>query len=149
MSTLLELLRAAKASGDYQPLIEAIPYNRWLGIGYELAGDDWVSVLRFHDKLVGNPAIPALHGGTLGALLETTAIFQLFWEAETVALPKTITLTIDYLRSAAPRDTFAKGIITKHGRRVVTVRAVAWQDDRDKPVATANVHLLVTPPPER
>jgi uncharacterized protein (TIGR00369 family) len=146
VSELLALLKEAKQSGDFRPLMEAIPYAKWLGLDYELQGDDWVTRLKFSDRLIGNPALPALHGGTLGALLESTAIYQLFWESEPRALPKTITLTIDYLRSAAARDTYAKGVITKHGRRVVTVRAEAWQEDRTKPVATANVHLLVPQP---
>lgn len=146
MSQLLDLLRQAKQDGNYQPLMAAIPYAKYLGLTHANIGDDWVAKLPYADHIVGNPALPAIHGGVLGALLESTAIFQLLWEQETVALPKTITLTIDYLRSAGPADTYAKGIITKHGRRVVTVRAEAWQEDRNKPVATANVHLLLTPP---
>jgi uncharacterized protein (TIGR00369 family) len=146
VSQLLELLRRAKQDGNYDPLLQAIPYSRWLGITYAILDGEWVTKVPFADHLVGNPALPALHGGVLGALLESTAIFQLMWASESVALPKTITLTIDYLRSAGPHDVFAQGIITKHGRRVVTVRCEAWQDDRTKPVASANVHLLVTPP---
>ena len=89
--------------------------------------------------------LPALHGGTLGALLESTAIFHLLWEAETLFLPKTITLTIDYLRSGRPVDTFARGVITKQGRRVVNVRAEAWQDDPARPIAIGNGHFLIVP----
>ena len=145
MSQLLELLRRAKETGDYQPLLEAIPYSKYLGITAVKHDGELMTQLPFAPHVVGNPVLPAIHGGVLGALLESTAIFQLMWTSESVALPKTITLTVDYLRSAGPHATFAQGVITKQGRRVVTVRAEAWQEDRKRPVATANVHLLVTP----
>lgn len=55
--------------------------------------------------------------------------------------PKTISITVDYLRSARPTDTFVRAEVVRHGRRVATVRSLAWQDDPTKPVATANVQL--------
>jgi acyl-coenzyme A thioesterase PaaI-like protein len=60
-------------------------------------------------------------------------------------LPKTINVTVAYLRSARPVDTFAHGTITKHGRRVAVVYAQAWQEDRARPVATAHAHFLIKP----
>ena len=41
------------------------------------------------------------------------------------------------------KSSFARGTITKLGRRVVNVRAVAWQSDPDKPIAIANGHFLI------
>jgi acyl-coenzyme A thioesterase PaaI-like protein len=95
--------------------------------------------------LIGNATRGALHGGTIGALLESTAILQTLWEAETVALPKIVTITIDFLRSGRPADTFARGTITKKGRRVVNVGVEAWQEDRKRPIARANAIFLLTP----
>jgi acyl-coenzyme A thioesterase PaaI-like protein len=102
-----------------------------------------LATMRFSERIIGNPAIPALHGGTLGALLESTAIFELLWQSATVVLPKTINVTVEYLRSAAPVDTFCRALVTRHGRRVANVRAEAWQEDRNRPVATASAHFLV------
>ncbi len=79
----------------------------------------------------------------LGALLESTAIFQLMWETEVIVLPKTITLTVDYLRPGRPVDTYARGILTRQGRRVANVRVEAWQDDRSRPIAVASAHFLI------
>lgn len=141
--TLLERLTAAKAAGDYRALLDAIPYARFLGLTAGPQGDELVTTMRFGEHLIGNPALPALHGGTLGALLESAAIFELLWHAETIVLPKTITLTVDYLRSGGPVDTHARGIVTRHGRRVANVRMEAWQEDRAKPVATAHAIFLV------
>ncbi len=141
--TLVERLTAAKEAGDYQGLFEAIPYAKFLGLKAELHGDELVTTMTYAPHLIGNPALPALHGGTLGALLESAAIFELLWRAESIVLPKTITFTVDYLRSAGAIDTHARGTITRQGRRVSNVRIEAWQDDRAKPVATANAIFLV------
>ena len=140
---LLERMAAVKASRDYQGMIDLVPYARFLGLGAAMQGDELITTMRYSDHLIGNPALPALHGGTLGALLESAAVFELLWRAETVVLPKTITLTIDFLRSGAAVDTHARGVVTRQGRRVTNVRMEAWQADRGAPVATAHAIFLV------
>jgi uncharacterized protein (TIGR00369 family) len=142
--TLIEKLTAAKQAQDFQGVLDAIPYARFLGLSAAMAGDELVTTMTFSEQLIGNPALPALHGGTLGALLESSAIFELLWRAETIVLPKTITLTVDYLRSGGAHDTHARSVVTRHGRRVANVRIEAWQADRSAPVATAHAIFLVT-----
>ena len=141
--TLIDQLTAAKASHDYQGLIDLVPYATFLGLTAAMQGDELITTMRYGDHLIGNASLPALHGGTLGALLESAAIFELLWRAETAVLPKTITLTVDYLRSGAPVDTHARGIVTRQGRRITNVRMEAWQADRRAPVATAHAIFLV------
>jgi acyl-coenzyme A thioesterase PaaI-like protein len=141
--SLVDKLAAAKASGDIQALFDLVPYSRFLGLSARLDGNELITTMKFADHLIGNPALPALHGGTLGALLESAAIFELLWRAETIVLPKTITLTVDYLRSGAPLDTHARSTVTRHGRRVANVRVEAWQSERTAPVATAHAIFLV------
>lgn len=141
--SLVDTLAAAKRAGDFSALIAAIPYAGFLGLTVDKHGDDLVTTLRYSEHLIGNPTLPALHGGTLGALLESAAIFELLWHAETTVLPKTITFTVDYLRSGAPVDTHARGIVTRQGRRVTNVRMEAWQTDRATPIATAHGIFLV------
>jgi len=141
--TLADRMAAAKAAQDYRGLIEAVPYTSWLGLSAAMEGEELITTMRFSQHLIGNPTLPALHGGTLGALLESAAIFELLWRAETAVLPKTITLTIDYLRSAAPVDTHARGVVTRQGRRITNVRMEAWQADRNAPVASAHAVFLV------
>jgi acyl-coenzyme A thioesterase PaaI-like protein len=141
--SLIEDLDAAKRDGDYQRFIDTVPYARWLNLTANEIDGELITTMRYSDHLIGNPALPALHGGTLGALLESAAIFELLWRAETIVLPKTITLTVDYLRSGGPVDTHARGIVTRHGKRVTNVRMEAWQGDRATPVATAHAIFLV------
>jgi uncharacterized protein (TIGR00369 family) len=141
--TLVDRMIAAKASHDYQGLIDLVPYATFLGLTAAMHGEELITTMRYGDHLIGNPSLPALHGGTLGALLESAAIFELLWRAETVVLPKTITLTVDYLRPGAAVDTHARGSVTRQGRRVTNVRMEAWQADRSTPVATAHAVFLV------
>ena len=143
MSSLLERLAEARKAGDVGLLAEAIPYARWMRIAPENGTGELLTRMRYHDGLIGNTFLPALHGGTLGAMLEMTAIFHLLWETGTETVPKIVNITVDYLRSARPVDVIARATVTKQGRRMVNVFAEAWQDDRSKPVATATAHFLV------
>jgi acyl-coenzyme A thioesterase PaaI-like protein len=141
--SLVDDLAEAKRSGNMQAIFDAIPYSKFLGLSARMDGDELITTMKFDPSLIGNPSLPALHGGTLGALLESSAIFELLWRAETIVLPKTITFTVDYLRSGQPADTHARSIVTRHGRRVANVRVEAWQADRNAPVATAHAIFLV------
>jgi acyl-coenzyme A thioesterase PaaI-like protein len=76
-------------------------------------------------------------------MLEMAAIFHLLWETESETVPKIVNITVDYLRSAGPRDVIAAARVTRQGRRMVNVFAEAWQDDRSKPVASASAHFLI------
>lgn len=143
MTTVLEHIEAARAGGDLGPLLAAIPYAQFMGFSVAVEAGALVTTMAFGPHLIGNPTLPALHGGTLGALLESAAAFTLLWASETAVLPKTITLTIDYLKPAKPIDTHARGVITRQGRRVASVRVEAWQDDPAQPVAGAHVHFLI------
>ena len=140
---LVARVEQARRDGDWGPVTGAIPYARFLGLSAEARDGALRMRLAFSPALVGNSSIPALHGGTLGALLESAAIFVLLAELETVVLPKTINVTIDYMRSARAVDTWASATIAKRGRRVASVHAVAWQEDRAAPIASATGHFLV------
>ena len=141
--TLIDRITAARASQDYQAIIDLIPYAGFLGLTAAMQGDELITTMRYGAHLIGNRPLPALHGGTLGALMESAAIYELLWRSETIVLPKTITLTIDFLRPGAPVDTHARGVVTRQGRRVTNVRMEAWQADRKAPVATAHAVFLV------
>ena len=142
--TMEQRIAKARATGDTSDLVDIVPYYRFLGLTMRATPEGPVCLIPGGEKLVGNPALPALHGGVIGALLEATAIMHLIWTRESVSLPKIINLTVEYLRSARPVETAAAANVTKLGRRVANVRVEAWQDDRTKPVAYANALFLLT-----
>ncbi len=142
-------------------LVAAIPYAAFLGIHFDRRGDELTAMLDYDEKLIGNPMLPALHGGAMAAFLEVTAIVELGWAQlwgaiesgaldaggltpETLPrLPKTIDFTVDYLRSGLPRDAYARARVTRSGRRYASVHVAAWQDNRDRPIAQATGHFLM------
>jgi uncharacterized protein (TIGR00369 family) len=123
--------------------IAASPYARFLGFRIELAGETVTGVLPFAPRLIGNVVLPALHGGVVGAFLELTALAQLAELAPDGFAPRTVDVTVDYLRSSRAVDSFARAEVLRLGRRVANVRAVAWQGDETRPVATLRGHFLL------
>lgn len=142
-SGLIKRLNEARNKRDVSRIAEAIPYAKWMHIAPETTTGELLTRMRYHESLIGNTHLPAIHGGTLGAMLEMAAIFHLLWETDAQTVPKIVNITVDYLRSAGPRDVIAAAKVTKQGRRMVNVFAEAWQDDRSKPVASASAHFLV------
>ena len=137
-----------------QSLVQGVPYIRFLGIQFERHGDELTAVLPYADKLIGNPTLPAIHGGVTAAFLEVTAIIELSWamiwedmEAGTDTaprrFPKTIDFNVDYLRSGLPRDAYARARVNRSGRRYASVHVEAWQDNRSRLFAQATGHFLM------
>ena len=60
-------------------LVSNVPYVTFLGVEFDRKGDELVAILPFSPKLIGNPALPAIHGGVTASFLEITAIFGLSW----------------------------------------------------------------------
>ena len=142
-------------------LVHGVPYIQFLGIEFDRRGDELTSVMPFADRLIGNPILPALHGGATAAFLEVTAIIGLSWsmlwdqiesgaldpddlaQGKLPRLPKTIDFTVDYLRSGLPRDAYARAQVARSGRRYASVPVAAWQDNRARPFAQASGHFLM------
>jgi uncharacterized protein (TIGR00369 family) len=124
-------------------IVDVIPYARFLGVEIERRDGALECVLPFRQEIVGNPALPAVHGGVLGAFLELTALLHLLDDSGNERVPKPITFSVDYLRSAGPATTRARAEIFKLGRRIANVRVVAWQDDRSRPVVAGNGKFLL------
>jgi acyl-coenzyme A thioesterase PaaI-like protein len=142
-------------------LTKVSPYHRFINVEFERMGDELTGRLNYDWNLIGNPVLPALHGGVVAALLEITALTQLSWgrvwtefeaggerarvidDGQLPPSPKTIDITVDYLRSGRPRDAYARATVRKMGRRVANVRVEAWQDARDRPIAAAHGHFLL------
>ncbi len=124
-------------------ILARVPIVETLGMRCDIKGDDMITVLPFQNKLIGNFTIKALHGGAIGTFLEMTAMAQLFLATEVEQPARTINITVDYLRQGRAEDLYARATIVKLGRRMASVRAQAWQAERDKPVAGLLGHFLI------
>ena len=153
--------RQAERDAALEALTGSVPYNCLLGVRFDRLGDELTGRLPYKSTLIGNPVLPALHGGVTGSFLEITALMQLAWDqvlarmeqggeaAARIATgsfppyPKTIDITIDYLRPGLPRETFARATIQKAGRRVANLHVEAWQDSRSRPIAMLRGNFLM------
>ena len=142
-------------------LVSSVPYIQYLGIQFERRGDELTAIMPFRDNLIGNPMLPALHGGATAAFLEITSVIELTWATvwnsietgqiepdkiklgQNLQLPKTIDFTVDYLRSGLPRDAYARARINRSGRRYASVSVEAWQDNRSRLFAQASGHYVM------
>ena len=121
------------------------PYARSLGI--ELAEwEDDVPVMRveFVEAVEGRPE--HFHGGATGGLLETAGYAALRAELARLdrdAVLKPINITVQYLAAGKSQASFAKGRVTKLGRRSANLTVEAWQDDRSRPIATAVMNVFM------
>ena len=126
-----------------EAFLEGVPIVDTLGMRCDIKGDDMTTVLPFQKKLIGNFTIQALHGGAIGTFLELTAMAQLFLDSDVERPARTINITVDYLRQGHAQDLYARAFVVKMGRRMASVRAEAWQAERDKPVAALLGHFLL------
>lgn len=143
MSKLAEAIEAARASGNYDLLLAALPYMHWLGARAQLVGNTVRLRLPFAQQLVGNPVLPAIHGGVVGACLESAALLQIIHLRAGPPVPKTIDFTVDYLRAARASDVFAEAEVMRLGRRIVNVRMRAFQGSGAEPIALGRGNFLV------
>ena len=85
---LAECIDRARATGDYGPLLGTLPYTRFLGLGASVRGDSILLHLPYRASLLGNPVLPAIHGGVVGACLESAALLQIIHVRKALPLPR-------------------------------------------------------------
>lgn len=145
--------RAAGEQGDFAPLRALVPYAAFLDVQVALDAGAPRFRLPFRKSLVGNAALPALHGGAVAGFMENAALLHLLLQLDERRVPKSIDFSIDYLRSAGAQDTHAACEVMRQGRRVAQVQIRCWQDEpatpgRTRDVAVARAHFLLEPADE-
>jgi len=120
-------------------------YARSLGI--EVADfEDGVPVLSVSgiDAIEGRPG--HFHGGATSGLLETAGYAALrvaLNESDREAQLKPINITVQFLAAAKKAPLYAKARITKLGRRSANLTVEAWQEERDRPRASAVMNVMI------
>ena len=153
MSELAEARRAARERGDFTLLRRRVPYSAFLDVQVTLENGVPRSRLPFRQSLIGNVALPALHGGVVAGFMENAALLHLLLLLDESKVPKSIDFSIDYLRSAHATDAWAQCEVARQGRRVAQVQVRCWQDEpghpgRTREIALARAHFLLGGPDE-
>ena len=120
-------------------MTEAIPHSQALGLSPVEIGEGMALMkIPYAPHLIGDPQTGVLHGGVITTLLDSTCGTAVMTHPSVPGGTATIDLRIDYMRPAqAGRDVFARAMCFRVTRNVAFVRAVAFTEDEDKPVATA------------
>jgi uncharacterized protein (TIGR00369 family) len=156
MSDLGSARRAARERADFTLLRQRVPYSAFLDVQVSLDQGAPRFRLPFRPSLIGNTALPALHGGAVAGFMENAALLHLLLILDESKVPKSIDFSIDYLRSANAIDTYAACEVARQGRRVAQVKIRCWQDEtghpgRTREIALGRAHFLLgssAPAPE-
>ena len=137
-------LKAIKDSNNNFGISCINEYSQSLGLTFDIDEGEPFTKLLFKDFLVGNPLIPALHGGVIAGLLENASLFHLLWTLELRHLPRLIHISFEFLATCETKDTFASCIINRKGKNIINISAQAWQNNKlEKIIATANCSYLI------
>ncbi|ARN75663.1 PaaI family thioesterase [Oceanicoccus sagamiensis] len=142
--TLQQQLAETIAKKDMAALIANIPYATLIGIEGLAIGEDFIFKLPQKDDNLGNPTLPAIHGGVLGGFMETSGALYVMMFSKQFTIPKVVDFSIDYLSPGRHCDSFARCTVVRQGRKIANVAITAWQSQEDKPIATARAHFLLT-----
>ena len=141
--SLQNVLEKCRETNQYDALINAVPYAETIGIRCFCAGEEVTFHLPPRESNIGNPTLPAIHGGVLGGFIEHSAILFVMMKMEQPRFPRIIDLSIDYLSAGHYRDSYAECRILRMGRRLANVAVTVWQTQKSQPVCTARAHLLL------
>ncbi|MGY2261309.1 PaaI family thioesterase [Pseudomonas sp. SDO55104_S430] len=139
-------LQKAHEQGDYTGLLQLIPYATLIGLECSRVGDELLFRLPANKDNIGNPLLPAIHGGVIAGFMELAAALHLLITTGSPGVPKIIDFSLDYLRAGQFRDTWARCQVCRQGRRVGNVAITAWQSTEGEPIATARAHFKLEEP---
>ena len=74
-----DILAGCRASNDWSALVQTIPFARFQNLRIDIKGEEFTCIQPFDQKLIGNPVLPALHGGATGGFMECAGMFYLLW----------------------------------------------------------------------
>lgn len=120
-------------------------YARSLGIRIIDAQEAMPVLALQHTSLTeGRPG--AFHGGATCGLLEAAGYAALRAELDRTGRDpqlKPISITVQFLSAGLDKISHAQGRVTRLGRRNANVTVEAWQDDRDRLIASAVMNILM------
>ena len=124
-----------------QQVIDRVPFARSLGIVIEEADGKQRTRMPYADAVVGNPKVPALHGGALASLMQIAATAELIRATGAAKAPRVFSITAEYLRSAVLEDTIASATVISRSRRFANLRVELRQASSERAIAAATVQF--------
>jgi len=140
---LKSTLILARSEANPQKILDMIPYSSFIGAQAKIDESGVMYWLERRPSNIGNPSLPAIHGGVIGGFLELSASIELLYFLDVTSIPKVVDFSLDYLRPGRYKTIYASCSLLRQGKRVVNVATTAWQDDVSKPIATARCHFLL------
>ncbi|EAS47629.1 hypothetical protein GB2207_02457 [gamma proteobacterium HTCC2207] len=137
-----ERVGAARQECDPQSLLDMIPYAAFIGAQAKVDDQRLLYWLDKRASNIGNPSLPAIHGGVIGGFLELAAAIEIIYSLDVAEVPKVVDFSLDYLRPGRYKTIYASCKVMRQGKKLVNVSAKAWQDDEQTPIATARCHFL-------
>jgi len=124
---------------------ELPPYAQSVGMVIEhMEGDLPLIACEAGDLVMGRPGF--WHGGVIGGLLEIAALSAIRTSLGIDGKRlKPVNITVQFMRTATIQRTYAIGCIERAGRRLVNVTASAWQENRERHIASAQLTVLLSP----
>ena len=138
------VLESARKDASPQQILDFIPYSSFIGAQAKMDGVQVLYWLEKRASNIGNPSLPAIHGGVIGGFLELSAAIEILYTLDVGAVPKVVDFSLDYLRPGRYKTIYASCTVLRQGKKLVNVTASAWQDSPDKLIATARCHFLVS-----
>ena len=122
-----------------QRFIQELPHAKALGMQFSKIGSGSAEMyINYDKKFIGDPESGVVHGGVIFALLDSCCGAAVLCHKKHVGRTATIDLRVDYMRPATPDQTIiARAKCYKVTRSVAFVKAAAFDEDEEKPMATA------------
>jgi len=126
-----------------------VAYARALGLRLvALTATGCEMAVPYADHLIGDPDTGVIHGGVVTALLDNVSGLAAFPQGsdQRVAVA-TLDMRIDYLAAAQPgREIHARADCYRRTQDVAFVRACAFHESAEEPIAVCNATFMVGTP---
>ena len=123
---LRPLLEQARQGREPQQILDVIPYSSFIGVKAKIEDNRILYFMPEQHSNIGNPSLPAIHGGVIGGFMELSAAVELLYTLNIEKIPKVADFSLDYLRPGRFRTTYASCSVLRHGKKLVNVSVVAW-----------------------